>query len=214
MAGNEPPEEERARLQRCVAAVPGVAAPGSGARVWQTPRQEPPPSIDLAFGSATAVFDSLQQGAGGPSFEAPDAAPPPSLPTYLPTGMPVASPAQHIHINNFTANLNFPPHPSPPTVAPQSLPPQQQQQQQQQPQSLHSQPLPFTIGSHFPPGTQYVAPFPQTPAPAQYQGPPVVVYQPQPLHLAMFTPPPGHQQALPGQVQGVANQQQPAYHTP
>ena len=105
-------------------------------------------------------------------------APPPSLPTYLPTGMPVASPAQHIHINNFTANLNFPPHPSPPTAAthsqPQSLPPQQQQQQQQQalqqqPQSLHSQPLPFTIGSHFPPGTQYVAPFPQAPAPAQYQ---------------------------------------------
>ena len=96
-------------------------------------------------------------------------APPPSLPTYLPTGMPVASPAQHIHINNFTANLNFPPHPSPPTAAPQSLPPQQQHalQQQQQPQSLHSQPLPFTIGSHFPPGTQYVAPFPQ--APAQYQ---------------------------------------------
>ena len=49
------------------------------------------------------------------------------------------------------------------------------------------------------------------------QGPPVVVYQPQPLHLAMFTPPPGHQGAPPGQVQGVANQhqqQQPAYHTP
>jgi len=238
MAGNEPPEEvvwrvegplaeveflelgdlpvqERARLQRCVAALPGVAAPGSEARVWQTPRQEPPPSIDLAFGSATAVFDSLQHGAGGPSFEAPEAAPPPSLPTYLPTGMPVASPAQHIHINNFTANLNFPPHPSPPTAAPQSLPPQQQQQalqQQQQPQSLHSQPLPFTIGSHFPPGTQYVAPFPQPPAPAQYQGPPVVVYQPQ---FAMFTPPPGHQQGQPGQVHGVANQhQQPAYHTP
>ena len=30
--------QERARLQRCVAAVPGVAAPGSEARVWQTPR--------------------------------------------------------------------------------------------------------------------------------------------------------------------------------
>ena len=82
-----PLNKERARLQRCVAAVPGVAAPGSEARVWQTPRfarkekwiwfkslcrQEPPPSIDLAFGSATAVFDSLQHGVGGPSFEAPD----------------------------------------------------------------------------------------------------------------------------------------------
>ena len=32
--------QERARLQRCVAAVPGVAAPGSEARVWQTPRSE------------------------------------------------------------------------------------------------------------------------------------------------------------------------------
>ena len=158
------------------------------------------------------------------------------------------SPAQHIHINNFTANLNFPPHPSPPTAAPQSLPPQHQQQQQQQqqqalqpqqPQSLHSQPLPFTIGSHFPPGTQYVAPFPQAPAPAQYQvnifasnqnnclpfmtkpdltkilqGPPVVVYQPQPLHLAMFTPPPTSlQQGPAGQVQVVPNQGA-AYHAP
>ena len=32
------PSQERARLQRCVAALPGVAAPGSEARVWQTPR--------------------------------------------------------------------------------------------------------------------------------------------------------------------------------
>ena len=195
-------------------------------------RQEPAPSIDLAFGSATAVFDSLQHGVAGPSFEAPETvkfnilthgniepnlknkitsklqdkiclhkyqkaslfqAPPPSLPTYLPSGMPVPSPAQHIHINNFTANLNFPPHPSPPTAAPQPqpLPPQQQQQQQQQalqqqqqPQSLHSQPLPFTIGSHFPPGTQYVAPFPQAPASAQYQ-----VFLPHPwVENSMFQP--------------------------
>ena len=35
-------------------------------------RQEPAPSIDLAFGSATAVFDSLQHGVGGPAFEPPD----------------------------------------------------------------------------------------------------------------------------------------------
>lgn len=180
------PEQERAYLMSCVAAVPGVPAPGAEPRPWQTPRQEQVPSVGFAFGSATAVFDSLQSGAGGPTYESPGNQAPHSLPPYMP-GMTMPSPTQHIHINNFTANLNFPPHPSPPiqTSGPTSLPPQ---------------PLPFTVGSHYP--GPYVAPFPQAgPTPSVYQsgyntGPPVIMYQPQPLHLAMY-PQQSQQQSVP-----------------
>ena len=84
---------------------------------------------------------------------------------------------QHIHINNFTANLNFPggqhtvvSNPSQP-----SLPPQ---------------PMPFTVG--YPSSGPYVAPFPQpSPSPPVY-GAPIMVYQP-PLHLSMYQPQPQQQ---------------------
>ena len=107
---------------------------------WQTPRRPPSEELDFGFGSATAVFHSLQQGgAGGVSGAAepvPAAAentaalqpPPPgpsphhiSLPPYM-AGIPLpgSQGAQTIHINNFTANLNFPPAPVTTAVSSQS----------------------------------------------------------------------------------------------
>ena len=100
------------------------------------------------------MFNSLQSGVsldaglGPPSHI--------SLPPYM-TGIPLPGSCppqpQHIHINNFTANLNFPggqhtvvSNPSQP-----SLPPQ---------------PMPFTVG--YPSSGPYVAPFPQpSPSPGR-----------------------------------------------
>jgi len=190
----------------------GEKLPGSARFLWRTPKVPPPaPQQDLfSFGSATAVFDSLQQSSGQthtPSFDVPiggtppmSTGPPLSLPPAFIPGLPIpASPAQHIHINNFTANVNFPPGHHPPTVT-----------GSQGPTSLPSQPLPFTVGSHYP--GQYVAPFPQaTPSPpvyhqtGSYQTPaPMVVYQPPHLHLSMY--PPHYPPASPNESQGRGHQ--------
>jgi len=169
-----PNEQDRNYLLSCVKSSPGVAPPGSPGRPWQTPKREQ--NVDLDFGSATAVFHSLQSGA---SFDPnmPMAPPPLSLPPYI-SGIPLPTPAQHIHINNFTANLNFPGHP---VVSNTSGP-----------ASLPSQPLPFTVG--YPGPGPYVAPFPQpSPSPPVFAAggsypSPVMVYQPG-LHLPMCPQP-------------------------
>jgi len=165
-------DQERSFLYNCVKAHHEAPLPGSSKRPWQTPKREQ--DIELDFGSATAVFNSLQSGVsldaglGPPSHI--------SLPPYM-TGIPLPGSCppqpQHIHINNFTANLNFPggqhtvvSNPSQP-----SLPPQ---------------PMPFTVG--YPSSGPYVAPFPQpSPSPPVYGGP-IMVYQP-PLHLSSTTSP-------------------------
>ena len=63
-----PSEEERSYLYNCVKSDHGNdPLPGSSHRPWQTPKREP--DIELDFGSATAVFNSLQSGGsleGGP----------------------------------------------------------------------------------------------------------------------------------------------------
>ena len=58
--------------QNHVAPLVGSKQPSKIVYILFSCRQEPTPSIDLAFGSATAVFDSLQHGVGGPAFEPPD----------------------------------------------------------------------------------------------------------------------------------------------
>ena len=161
-------DQEKSYLYNCVKSQQESPLPGSSSRPWQTPKREP--DIELDFGSATAVFNSLQSGLTldtglGPASHI-------SLPPYIP--LPGPPQPQHIHINNFTANLNFPggqhtvvSNPSQP-----SLPPQ---------------PLPFTVG--YPSSGPYVAPFPQpSPSPPVYGGP-IMVYQP-PLHLSMYQPQP------------------------
>jgi len=159
-------EEERSYLFNCVKSDHGEAPlPGSSSRPWQTPKREP--DIELDFGSATAVFNSLQSGGGQSHI---------SLPPYI-AGIPLPGSSslpqpQHIHINNFTANLNFPGGQH--TV--HSDPSQT---------SLPTQPMPFTVG--YPSSGPYVAPFPQpSPSPPVYGGP-IMVYQP-PLHLSMYQP--------------------------
>ena len=109
--------------------LPDAALPGAPGPPWITPRRDQSETeLDFGFGSATAVFHSLQSGAGvsGETGEAAPPAPAPpqhiSLPPYM-AGIPLPGPqggiplpgpqgAQHIHINNFTANLNFPPAPA------------------------------------------------------------------------------------------------------
>ena len=99
--------------------------PGGPGLPWQTPRRAQSEELDFGFGSATAVFHSLQQGGAGVTAAEPVPAaenaaalqpPPPgpspqhiSLPPYM-AGIPLpgSQGAQTIHINNFTANLNFP----------------------------------------------------------------------------------------------------------
>ena len=186
-------EQDRNYLLGCVKSCPGVAPPGSPGRPWQTPKREQ--NMELDFGSATAVFNSLQSGAHfDPSISM--APPPLSLPPYI-SGIPIPTPAQHIHINNFTANLNFPGHPVVSTPS--------------GPASLPSQPLPFTVG--YPGPGPYVAPFPQpSPSPPVFATggnypTPIMVYQPA-LHLSMYPQP--HYHAAPGQQQQDVDQAPPA----
>ena len=113
--------------------------PGGSGLPWQTPRRGQSEELDFGFGSATAVFHSLQQGGAGvtaasePVPVEPNAAlqhqPPPtgpspqhiSLPPYMANiPLPGSQGAQTIHINNFTANLNFPPAPVTTAVSSQS----------------------------------------------------------------------------------------------
>jgi len=177
-------EQDRNYLLGCVKTCPGVAPPGSPGRPWQTPKREQ--NMELDFGSATAVFNSLQSGAHfDPNISM--APPPLSLPPYI-SGIPIPTPAQHIHINNFTANLNFPGHPVVSTPS--------------GPASLPSQPLPFTVG--FPGSGPYVAPFPQpSPSPPVFATggnypTPIMVYQPA-LHLSMYPQPHYHTAGPPQQ---------------
>ena len=111
--------------------------PGGPGLPWQTPRRAQSEELDFGFGSATAVFHSLQQGGAGVTAAEPVPAaenaaalqpPPPgpspqhiSLPPYM-AGIPLpgSQGAQTIHINNFTANLNFPPAPVTTAVSSQS----------------------------------------------------------------------------------------------
>ena len=163
--------------------------PGSSQRPWQTPKREA--DIELDFGSATAVFNSLQSGV---SLEAGLGQQQQhiNIPPYV-TGIPLPGScppqaAQHIHINNFTANLNFPAgqHPVVSTPSGQTAPAP----------SLPTQPMPFTVG--YPSSGPYVAPFPQpSPSPPVYGGP-IMVYQP-PLHLSMYQPQPQYQHQQPQQ---------------
>lgn len=114
-----------------------VGLPGGPGLPWQTPRRAQSEELDFGFGSATAVFHSLQQGGAGVTAAEPVPAaenaaalqpPPPgpspqhiSLPPYM-AGIPLpgSQGAQTIHINNFTANLNFPPAPVTTAVSSQS----------------------------------------------------------------------------------------------
>lgn len=185
---------------------PGQNPPGTPGYQWQTPKRPTRASqSDLfSFGDATAVFDSLQSGQSHtPVFDVPgdgishtnvpgyhrNAGPPLSLPPTFMAGIPLpATPAQHIHINNYTANLNFPGHPSAPVSTVPGNP---------GPSSLPPQPLPFTVGSHYP--APYVAPFPQSSSSppvygpsANYPAPPMVVYQPPHLQLTMYPSPTAH----------------------
>jgi len=162
-------EQDKSYLRDCIKACRGVLPPGTPGRPWQTPKREKTEELD--FGSATEVFNSLQSGQNlDPSIAM--APPPISLPPYIP-GFPIPTPAQHIHINNYTANLNFPGYPVVSTAS--------------GPVSLPSQPLPFTVGYPGP----YVAPFPQpspTPpvfAPDGFYPAPLMVYQPG-MHLSMY----------------------------
>jgi len=162
--------------------------PGLPGTLWETPklgldRASPPPSsltfesASIEFGSgASDVFNSITAGRFHPSL--PLSLSPPSLstafippqslpPVFLPPPEhaslpppPSAAPPQHIHINNFTANLNY--HaggtaahisnggsrPSSSNGIPPAVP-------------SGKQPVPF-VGAHFPPS--YVAPFPASAA--------------------------------------------------
>ena len=167
--------------------------PGSSQRPWQTPKREPDQQdIELDFGSATAVFNSLQSGVSLEAASLGGQQQHINIPPYM-TGIPLPGPcqpqaAQHIHINNFTANLNFPAGQhtvvSTPSGQPAPAP------------ALPTQPMPFTVG--YPSSGPYVAPFPQpSPSPPVYGGP-IMVYQP-PLHLSMYQPQPQYQQQQPSQ---------------
>jgi len=168
-------EQDKNYLLDCIKTGRDVLPPGSPGRPWQTPKRELTEELD--FGSATAVFNSLQSGLNFDS-NISMAPPPISLPPYIP-GYTMPSPAQHIHINNYTANLNFPGYPVVSTAS--------------GPASLPSQPLPFTVGYPGP----YVAPFPQpTPSPPVFAPDgsyptPLLVYQPG-MHLSMYPPTPYH----------------------
>ena len=112
--------------------------PGGSGLPWQTPRRGQSEELDFGFGSATAVFHSLQQGGVGvtaasepvpadtstAALQPPPPGPSPqhiSLPPYLANiPLPGTQGAQTIHINNFTANLNFPPAPVTTAVSSQS----------------------------------------------------------------------------------------------
>lgn len=158
-------DQERSYLYNCVKSHHEAPLPGSSSRPWQTPKREP--DIELDFGSATAVFNSLQSGANQSHI---------SLPPYI-AGIPLPGSCppqpQHIHINNFTANLNFPAGQHTVVSNPSQAP-------------LPTQPMPFTVG--YPSSGPYVAPFPQpSPSPPVYGGP-IMVYQP-PL-LSMYQPQP------------------------
>eukprot|EP00091_Calanus_sinicus_P016326 TRINITY_DN35639_c0_g1_i1.p1 TRINITY_DN35639_c0_g1~~TRINITY_DN35639_c0_g1_i1.p1 ORF type:complete len:198 (-),score=33.76 TRINITY_DN35639_c0_g1_i1:206-757(-) len=143
-------------------------------------------NVELDFGSATAVFHSLQSGA---HFDPNISMAPLPCPFPLTSlESPIPTPAQHIHINNFTANLNFPGHPVVSTPS--------------GPASLPSQPLPFTVG--YPGPGPYVAPFPQpSPSPPVFATggnypTPIMVYQPA-LHLSMYPQPHYHNAGPPQQ---------------
>ena len=198
-----PSDEERSYLYNCVKSDHGNdPLPGSSHRPWQTPKREP--DIELDFGSATEVFNSLQSGVSlEPSLEPGPAQQQQqiNIPPYM-TGIPLPGScppqaAQHIHINNFTANLNFPAgqHSLVSNPSPQAAP------------ALPTQPMPFTVG--YPSSGPYVAPFPQPSASPPVYGGPIMVYQ-SPLHLSMYQPQPQYQQPTQPQQQQQQQQQQPA----
>jgi hypothetical protein len=105
--------------------------PGSSGTIWRTPRERryrpPSPTLteesaSIEFGSgASDVFNSITAGQFDPGLPPltlpqpsnPLFAPPPAPPSnFAPTGSlphlpPPPGAAQHIHINNFTANLNY-----------------------------------------------------------------------------------------------------------
>jgi len=188
------PSQEKEFILRCIKAPDGITnLPGGPGKPWQTPRVQQTASVD--FGSATAVFNSLQgtavyPGPGVSNVVNQPQQPHISLPPYM-TGIPLPgscppAAAQHIHINNFTANLNFPAGPAAPVAV----------STQSGPASLPPQPLPFTVG--YPSSGPYVAPFPQpSPSPPIYHGGAggyqghFMVYQP-PLHLSMYPQYPQH----------------------
>jgi len=154
-----------------------VPLPGSGGVVWKTPRNISP---DFEFGDGvSAVFKSLSVASPTPSHSSiPTTTHPPlsvsstpfvpSIPIPLPTmGQVPPAHAQTIHINNFTANLNY--HGM--TSAHHHHNPLHNQESPVNSYpgpNTTPQPIPFNP-RHYP--GPYVAPFPSMQGPAQLHHP-------------------------------------------
>jgi len=154
--------------------------PGSGV-VWKTPRNISPPGLEFGDG-VSAVFKSLSVASPSPSRHAvPTTSHPalsassspfvPSIPIPLPAmgAGQVAAHPQTIHINNFTANLNY--------HGMQGMPSTHHNPLDNQDSPINSYPgpngtpLPFSHHRAYTP--QYVAPFPTAVAgPAHLHHPP------------------------------------------
>lgn len=141
--------------------------PGSGG-VWKTPRNDSP---DFEFGDGvSAVFKSLSVASPSqscpsipittrPSLSAASSPFVPSIPIPLPAAMSNGQGSAHIHINNFTANLNY--HSMQGVLGG----PGNNVESHESPVNSYNgmnghPPMPFAHPSHGSYPNQYVAPFP------------------------------------------------------
>lgn len=197
-------EVDRQKLALIVQYVADRPSPGDQGLVWTTPTLEPEPDgLEIEFGGASEVFNSITAGNFDPQAPRPSdhpplpnmSCPPPSSHQqhhqsssgpelgYIPVVPQPGTTPQHIHINNFTANLTYHATGQSSTSAPGSRP------SSIGPPPIPRQPLPFAT---YP--LNYVAPFPQSsPTPPVFSAPchPIMIYPPGPsLHFSMY--PPGH----------------------
>lgn len=166
--------------------------PGTEGVLWKTPRNKSP---DLEFGDGvSAVFKSLSVASPSPSRPSVpltthptlSASSSPFVPSISSHSIPIPLPAmgtgqgqthpQTIHINNFTANLNY--------HGMQGMPNSHHNPQDNQDSPVNSypghngtpQPIPFAHGTY---PQQYVAPFPNGPAHMHnHQTPPLYAAEP------------------------------------
>ena len=192
-------EDDRDRLLAIAHNEAAQPLPGGPDTIWRTPegRWYRPPAMTgetatIEFGSgASEVFNSITTGCFDPSLpllSQPPLAllhPPPPLPppSFVPVPPPLSHPSppsapQHIHINNFTANLNY--HAAAAAAGTGLLPVVSRTESGGLGPSPQ-QPVPF-VGAHFPGG--YVAPFP--PASPPMFPPPTL---PPPYHQMLMMPP-------------------------
>ena len=121
-------EVDRQKLALIVQYVADRPSPGDQGLVWTTPILEPEPDgLEIEFGGASEVFNSITAGNFDPQAPRPSdhpplpnmSCPPPSSHQqhhqsssgpelgYIPVVPQPGTTPQHIHINNFTANLTY-----------------------------------------------------------------------------------------------------------